>query len=128
MRYFIVFLAFILQSCLSQKTVYKPGNITYSCEGGKIQCLSEKDRLGRVFVQLKSLDPHTTIEFEEVFNSPDQEYIVKALMIIDRQNTGFASSKHFQSLFIDVSPVIVEASTLQGEVVFQTDSLKVMID
>lgn len=131
MRYFIVFFAFLLQSCcamLGEKVVYKPGSVTYSCEGGKIQCLAERDSIGRVFIQLKSLEPNTKIEFQEIANPEDQEYIVKALMIVDKPDTGFAKSTYIKPLFIGISPVIVDISTLKGEIVFKTSFLEVTVD
>lgn len=146
MRYFVFSFLFLLNSCSStsrndainepreeavnepnqQAPAGKPGNVKYACEGGAIQCLAERDKTGQVFIKLLCLDPNTNIKLEDV-NVIVDEYYMKLLMIVDKQNTGSADSMHIEPLIIGIKPLPVETTSLTGNVISQGPSYQVLM-
>jgi hypothetical protein len=142
-RYFIFSCLLLLNSCsptLNKEAINepeeemasmppgKPGNVTYSCEGGKIQCLAERDSSGQVFIKFLTFDPHTTIKFEEIECVVD-EYYLKILMMVDKQDTGCGDAyMHIEPLMIGIKPLCVDTTTLTGEkVIYQGPSVQVLM-
>jgi hypothetical protein len=96
------------------------GCITYSYEKGKMKCLSQVDKKGKVYVLLKSASPNTKVEFERIIeaHSPGiSNDVVMCKMLIDMP-TQYASHTHCQSLALSIDPLSVDETTLSGNVIY----------
>ena len=102
-----------------------PGNVVYRFESGKMQCLSEEDSAGHTWVLFKSLDPHTTVEFNKI-EKYQGKFPFVGTMFVEDTSAPCASWVNMQEIKIVVDPVEVEKTTLQGKKVYGTEKITVL--
>jgi hypothetical protein len=128
-RLFLVILIFLLStgfSLLKKDAVVKRGNVLYSFEGGKMQCLSEEDEEGHIFILLKSLKENTQIKFINMEISQDKEWVLVGMMRVEEDTNLCAGWTNLQEVKIVIMPKKVKKVTLSGEVVHQGEKITVM--
>ncbi|MGE3920756.1 MAG: hypothetical protein AB7F64_07460 [Gammaproteobacteria bacterium] len=112
--------------------IVKRGNVIYSFASGKMQCQSEIDSNGHIFVLLKSLDKNTNITFSDVIQtrnskSKKPEFVVKALMTVAENSDICAGWINAQEVSIKIDPLPVQSISLSGKQVYVSDHITVMI-
>lgn len=134
MKNFFLFLTFLVLSSLSadqptQEESHRraPGYLFYSIEGGALEIYSEKDLTGKTVYLLKCCNKNTGVELEDLLVNECDEYLLKIVMYVNKENTGFGSFIHEQHLDITVDPVLVKEITLEGKVIKSINKRKAVI-
>ncbi len=108
------------------------GNVIHSFESGKMQCQSEVDPEGHIFVLLKGLNKNTKVNFFEVVSikhSVEEEvtFIVRALMEVEEDTNLCARWINLQEVSIEINPLPIKTVSLIGEQVYNSDQITVML-
>ena len=132
-RFFLLIIVLTMGcSFKSKDPIVKRGNVIYSFADGKMQCQSEINPEGHIFVLLKSLDKNTTIRFLDVVNSKTAkakkpEFVVKALMSVVEDTDICAGWINAQEVSIKIDPLPTQSVSLSGKQIYVSDQITVMI-
>ncbi len=131
---FILSILFLTFTCSFRSPVVpivEQGNVIYPFASGRMQCQSEVDSTGHIFVLLKSLDKNTKIRFSDVIpvkeaKNKKVEFVVKAVMEVEEDTNLCASWKNFQEVSIKINPLPTQTVSLKGKEVYASNSITVM--
>lgn len=127
----LVFLlsVFILSSSfnlLKNNNTVEQGNVIYTFESGKMQCLSEVNLEGEIVVLIKSLKENTHIEFNKVEFNKQKKMVIVLLMQVEEENNLCAGWINMQEVRILIDPQPVQKITLTGKAIYKADNLTVL--
>lgn len=135
-RFFLLITVFTMGCSFKAQNkgpVVKRGNVIYSFSSGKMQCQSEIDSDGHIFVLLKSLDKNTSITFSDVIQtknskSKKSEFVVKTVMNVAEDTNLCASWINIQEVSLKIDPLPVQSISLSGKQVYVSDHITIMVD
>lgn len=103
----------------------KEGDVIYSFECGKMQCLSEIDHKGHIWVVLKSLNSNTTVNFNKV-EKLDKDSILTFTMFVEDTSKMCAAWINMQEVQIVLNPIKVKKTTFTAKKIYEKDGITVM--
>lgn len=101
----------------------EPGKVTYAFEGGKIEVKMEEDAAGKIFITLKSLDKMTTVDFISLTKNRNAKVLNLKMNVEDK--TICAGWLNVKPISIELDPIKVEKTTLEGKVLYQKDNITI---
>jgi hypothetical protein len=105
------------------------GNIIRTFGSGGIQCQSEIDSEGHIFVLLKSLNKNTTLTFLDVIlmnlKPKKSKYIVKVLVAF-QEDSNTCIDLVDTELYIQIDLLPTQTVSLKGKQVYISDHITVM--
>lgn len=115
----------------NKDSIVECGNVIYSFASGKMQCQSEIDPDGHIFVLLKSLDKNTSIRFSDArrirdAKSKKREFVVSTSMSVAEETDLCTSWINIQEVSIKIDPLPVQSISLSGKQVYVSDYITVM--
>ena len=113
-------------SLIPNQSNSQPGNVTYSYEGGQIQCLSQQDETGHITILLKSLNSHTTAKFSNIYLH-EKQHMLKVLMLIAAETDLCASWTTFHEVHIPIEPIQKKSITLEGKLAHKQTGFTVLL-
>lgn len=128
-KLFLLIVIFFIGSSFSlakSNSKVKRGNVIHFFASGKMQCLSQKDLEGNIYVLLKSLDKNTRIEFSKIDSKNPKKPIVVVRMFVEEETDICASLTHLQEVNISIDPKPVEIITLSGKTISKSGTITVM--
>ena len=123
---FSIFLINIGFSLKKNDAVNRPGEIVYSYEGGKMQCLSEQETSGKLSILIKSLDDNTKVNFNKLDSRNPDKIILVVTMTVDQGSKLCASWITMQEVTMVINPKIVEKTSLVGKFIYEANNIFVM--
>lgn len=126
----------ILKSCSlvseNNDVLVELGNVIYSFGSGKMQCQSEIDEAGNIFVLLKSLDKNSTISFSDIVILPNStqanpDFVVKTVMSVAEDTDLCASWINIKEVMIRIEPLPTKTTSLTGKQVYNSEKITVMV-
>ena len=106
----------------------KPGDVIYSFESGKMECLSEINPEGYTYVLLKSLNKNTKVKFSRIDLTQKKELVLVLNMLVEEETTLCAGWVNMQEVKIVIDPLPVEKITLSGKTIYKADKITVMAE
>ena len=103
----------------------KQGNVVYTFESGRMQCLSEIDSEGHTWALIKSLDENTTVNFNKT-ESCRGDFVLVLTMLVKDTSGICASWVNIQEVKLVIDPIQVEKTTLSGKPIYEKNNLTVM--
>jgi hypothetical protein len=121
---------FLLASSFSSYNIeaqVKTGDVIYDFSEGQIQCLSEIDDAGHLYVFLRSLKENTTVDFYKIIFDKRTPVLV-CMMSVKEEMNFCASWTNIQEVKIALSdPTKVSSITLKGKTVYDTRNITVFM-
>lgn len=105
----------------------KKGDVVYSFESGKMQCLSQVNSEGNIVVLLKSLDKNTQVKFSKI-NRSGKNLVLVANMLVQEDPPICAGWVNMQEVKIILDPQSIENFTLFGKTIHKSDNITVMAE
>lgn len=103
----------------------KQGNVVYTFESGRMQCLSEIDAKGHTWALIKNLDENTTVNFNNI-ESRRGDFVLVLTMLVKDTSGICASWVNIQEVKLVIDPVRVEKTTLFGKPIYEKNNLTIM--
>ena len=128
-KYLTILVVFVIVSGFSgfkNDAVVKKGNVIYSFESGKMQCLSEVDSSGKIVILLKSLEKNTEVKFGKIDSKNPRKQVLVATMLVQEDTDLCASWTNMQEVNIAIDPKPVEKITLSGNTVYNAGNITVL--
>ena len=105
----------------------KQGNVIYTFESGRMQCLSEIDDEGHTWALIKSLDANTTVIFNKV-EKRKSDFVLVLTMLVKDTSGICASWTNMQEVKLVIDPIRIEKTSLSGKTIYEKGNLTVMQD
>ena len=125
-KIFLLLSVFVIACSFSSNSKVKQGNVIYFFESGKMQCLSEINSEGQIFVLLKSLKKNTQVEFSKLELSKENLLVVVLAMIVKEETEICKNWTNMQEVKIAIDPKQVKTITLSGKKIYQADNMTIM--
>lgn len=128
---FCIFFAALLVTSISYafntNADVKQGNVIYTFESGRMQCLSEIDAEGHTWVLIKSLDANTTVLLNRAEKNKG-DFVLVLTMLVEDTSGICASWTNMQEVRLPVNPIKVEKTTLSARRIYEKSDITVMKD
>jgi len=105
--------------------IVEKGNIIYTFASGKMQCQSEIDANGHVWVLIKSLDDITRVNFSKIEKYKGKPLLVVNMLVEDK-NALCASWVNMQEMKLVIDPIKVEKTSLTGKTIYEKNNITVL--
>ncbi len=113
-------------SLVKNSPIVKQGDVTYFFESGKMQCLSEVNPEGDIFILLKSLDKNTKVNFSKIDTRNPKKPVLVAVMLVEEDTDLCASWTNMQEVSMVIDPKPVETITLSGKTIHKAGNITIL--
>lgn len=106
-----------------------PGHVIYSFSSEKMECQTEIDSEGYIFVSFKSLDKNTHVKFSKIdYDKKEKSILINFFMYIKEDTDLCAGWVNQHQVNINMHPNLVKKASLKGTKIYEKGKIIVLFD
>lgn len=125
MKFLLLFLSIFGFGDPEPEIIRKPGQITYSDEGGQLQCTSQIDSKGHIVALIENKKNNTSFSLLNV-KPRKYTYVLKMLYNVKKYPNEFSEYVFMREIGLEINPIRVDKITLKGRPVFESKKIDVL--